>query len=158
MNQTAVSSATRLSRNAGPVCMHAVGDAAGEVVLEERPGLPHHVPVVLPADAVGDVGGDRLVHQQMLRGGRRPAAANSSTTAMPASSGQDCATAAPGLSWVTRLTTLPMNTGMVTSSSATAKPAANSADEQALGLARKVPIERDQPGRRLVARQAGSSD
>ena len=29
------------------------------------------------------------------------------------------------------------------------KPATNSADEQALGLAREVPIERHQPGRRL---------
>ncbi len=28
---------------------HAGGDASGEVVLEERPRLPHHVPMVLPA-------------------------------------------------------------------------------------------------------------
>src|SRR2546423_706696 len=43
-----------------------VGDAAGEIVLEECPALPHHVPVVLPADHVADIGGDRLVGHDIL--------------------------------------------------------------------------------------------
>ncbi len=46
---------------------HAVGDAACEIVLEERPRLAHHVPVVLPADAVRHVRRDRLVGDQILR-------------------------------------------------------------------------------------------
>ena len=56
-----------------PGLHHARGDAAREVVLEEGPGLARNVPVVLPADPVGDVGGDGLVHHQLLDGiGRRP--------------------------------------------------------------------------------------
>ena len=43
---------------------HPVGDAAGEIVLEEAPGLPHHVPVILPAYQVHQAGGDRLVGDQ----------------------------------------------------------------------------------------------
>ena len=49
---------------------HAVGDAAGEVVLEERPRLAHHVPVALPAHQVADIGGDRLVCHDVLSGDR----------------------------------------------------------------------------------------
>jgi hypothetical protein len=40
---------------------HAVGDAPGEVVLEERPALPHHVPVALPADEARRPGYQRVV-------------------------------------------------------------------------------------------------
>ena len=56
-----------------PGLHHARGDAAREVVLEEGPRLARDVPVVLPADPVGDVGGNGLVHHQLLDGvGRRP--------------------------------------------------------------------------------------
>jgi hypothetical protein len=60
--------------------LHLVGDAAGEVVLEERPALPHHVPVVLPADQVAEVGGTAWLARMfcIVKG----AADNSSTTAM----------------------------------------------------------------------------
>ena len=40
---------------------HAVGDAAGEIVLEERPALPDHVPVALPADERGRARYERVV-------------------------------------------------------------------------------------------------
>ena len=43
-----------------------VGDAAGEVVLEEGPALADHVPVVLPADHVGQAGIDDLVEQHRV--------------------------------------------------------------------------------------------
>ena len=49
---------------------HAGGDAAGEVVLEECPGLAHHIPVVLPADTVRDIGRYRLIGHEVLRGER----------------------------------------------------------------------------------------
>ena len=56
-----------------PGLHHLVGDAARKVVLEERPGLPHHVPMALPADQVADIGRDRLVGDHALRGhGERP--------------------------------------------------------------------------------------
>ena len=51
-------------------------------------------------------------------------------------------TASSGSLDVTSVTTRPMNTGIIESSSATTKPATNSADEQALRLAREMPIER----------------
>ena len=51
----------------------AVGDPPREIVLEERPALPHHVPVALPADQVRETGGDRLVRDQALQQkGTRP--------------------------------------------------------------------------------------
>jgi hypothetical protein len=37
---------------------HPVSDAAGKVMLKERLGLPHNVPVVLPADAIGYIRGE----------------------------------------------------------------------------------------------------
>ena len=49
-----------------PGLHHPVGDAAGEIVLEEAPGLPHHVPMVLPPDAVRHVHRDRLVDHELL--------------------------------------------------------------------------------------------
>jgi hypothetical protein len=50
---------------------------------------------------------------------------------------------------VIRVTILPMNTGMVESSSATSKPAANSAANKTFGLAGKMPEERAKIGRRF---------
>ncbi len=48
---------------------HAVGDAAGEIVLEERPALPHHVPVRLPADQAGERRRNRLVGDEIAQQG-----------------------------------------------------------------------------------------
>ena len=45
----------------------AVGNAAGEIVLKERPALPHHVPMRLPADHAGERRRDRLVGDQIAR-------------------------------------------------------------------------------------------
>ncbi|MCW0416310.1 hypothetical protein NB689_002064 [Xanthomonas sacchari] len=45
-----------------------VGDAPGEVVLEEAQALPHHVVVHQPARAVAQAGHDGLVHQQVVQG------------------------------------------------------------------------------------------
>ena len=55
------------------------------------------------------------------------------------------------------VTTRPMNIGIMVSSSATTKPATNSAANSALRLAGEMPIERDQPGRRLRAARAWRS-
>ena len=53
---------------------HPVGDAAGEVVLEERPRLPDHVPVALPADQRRHRGNHRVVaHHRVEREQQRPA-------------------------------------------------------------------------------------
>ena len=68
-----------------PGLHHLVGDAAGEIVLEERPALAHHMPVVLPADHVGDVGRDRLIGDEVLRRDAQADGAISSTNAMPSS-------------------------------------------------------------------------
>ncbi|MNN17863.1 hypothetical protein D3C81_1310600 [compost metagenome] len=46
----------------------ALGDAPGEVVLEETEALLEHVAVVLPTDQVGHARVDRLVHQQVVQG------------------------------------------------------------------------------------------
>jgi len=54
-----------------PGLHHPVGDAAGEIVLEERPALAHHVPMALPADQVRHIGGDRLVGHDVLAGQRQ---------------------------------------------------------------------------------------
>ena len=49
--------------------MHdALGDAPGEVVLEEVQALLEHIAVVLPADQAGHAGADGLVHQQVVQG------------------------------------------------------------------------------------------
>ena len=45
----------------------ALGDAPGEVVLEEVQALPEHVAVVLPAHQVGQARGDRLIGQQIMQ-------------------------------------------------------------------------------------------
>ncbi|MNL16994.1 hypothetical protein D3C87_1380630 [compost metagenome] len=48
--------------------MHdALGDAPGEVVLEEIQALLEHVAVVLPADHAGHAGAQGLVHQQIMQ-------------------------------------------------------------------------------------------
>ena len=48
----------------------AIGDAAGEVVLEKAPALTHHVPVILPAHEIGEARIDRLVGDELLEGDR----------------------------------------------------------------------------------------
>ena len=106
---------------------HAVGDAAGEIVLEERPGLAHHVPVVLPADAVRHVGGDRLVGEQVLRRDRERAQRPAAPAPCRAAAASARRTASSGFALVTSVTTRPMKIGIIVSSSATTKPATNSA-------------------------------
>jgi len=46
----------------------ALGDAPGEVVLEEVQALLEHVAVVLPTDQAGHAGADGLVDQQVMQG------------------------------------------------------------------------------------------
>ncbi|KAG1084509.1 hypothetical protein G6F40_014471 [Rhizopus arrhizus] len=46
---------------------HPVGDAAGEVVLEEAQALPHHVVVHQPARTVAQARHDGLVDQQVVQ-------------------------------------------------------------------------------------------
>jgi hypothetical protein len=78
--------ATTLSRSALRGLHHAVGDAAGEVVLEERPALAHHVPVALPADQAGDAGDHRVVAHQAVEQ-QRPGRTDQHRSAMPSSIG-----------------------------------------------------------------------
>ena len=104
-----------------------------------------------------DVGGDRLVGDQVLRGHAPAAARPAAPRAMPSEHAARLSrTASSGWCRVISVTMRPMNTGMVESSSATTKPATNSADEQALRLAGEVPVEGDEAGRRLgLLRQIG---
>jgi hypothetical protein len=52
---------------------HPVGDAAGEILLEEGERLAHHVPVVLPMDHAGEGHGERMVDDQPEQdGAERP--------------------------------------------------------------------------------------
>ena len=46
---------------------HAIGDAAGKVVLEERPALADHVPVILPTNKIREAGVDRLIGNEVLQ-------------------------------------------------------------------------------------------
>ena len=46
----------------------ALGDAPGEIALEEVQALAQHMAVVLPADHVGHARRQRLVHQQIVQG------------------------------------------------------------------------------------------
>ena len=46
---------------------HAIGNAAGEIVLKERPALAHHMPMRLPADQAGERRGDGLVGDEIAR-------------------------------------------------------------------------------------------
>ena len=62
----------RAHRRAG--LHHAVGNAAGEIVLKERPALAHDVPVRLPADQAGERRRDRLVGDQVANKRHRRAA------------------------------------------------------------------------------------
>ncbi len=55
----------RAHRRAG--LHHAVGNAAGEIVLKERPALAHHVPMRLPANEAGERRGDGLIGDQVAR-------------------------------------------------------------------------------------------
>ena len=66
MYQTAVISATTLSRIAGPVCITRVAMRPAKSFWKNDHDLAHDVPVALPADPVRDVGGDRLVGDQRL--------------------------------------------------------------------------------------------
>ncbi len=50
-----------------PGLHHALGDAPGEVVLEEVQALLEHVPMVLPADQIGQPRVDRLMGQQIVQ-------------------------------------------------------------------------------------------
>ena len=50
-----------------PGLHHAVGNAAGEIVLKERPALAHHVPMRLPADHAGERRGDGLIGDEIAR-------------------------------------------------------------------------------------------
>src|SRR5262249_25250007 len=106
----------------GPRLHHPVGDAVCEVVLEEGPGLAHHVPVILPADAI------RYVGSRSGSARRAQAAARSAAPApFPGDAARISRTARPAGLAVINVTMRPMNTGMVESSSATTRPAANKA-------------------------------
>jgi hypothetical protein len=134
---------------------HPVGDAAGEIVLEECPALPHHVPMALPANQVANLGGDRLIGHDVLRGQRqrpqhqqhqrhaeqhRPEAGEQRLGRARRDQGDDAAHENRDQRIEQRQR----------------KAGREQSREQAFGLAGKMPIERDQPGRRLgIARDRG---
>ncbi len=68
---------------------------------------------------------------------------------MPRRCGQNRANSSSGGFDVISVTMRPMKIGMVESSSATTKPAANNRREQSLRLAGEMPEERDEARRRL---------
>ena len=148
MYQTAVISETRLSRKAGPVCI---------TLLAMRPAKSFWKKAQLCRTTC-----QWLCQRIMLAtlaaiawfmtrfcavsASGRPI---SSTAAMPSSIGSDSASSLSGWLEVTSVTTRPIKTGMVASSSATMKPVMNSSDEQPFRLAGKVPVEGGQARRRL---------
>ena len=73
MYQTVVMVAVKRRAHRRPGLHHAIGNAAGEIVLKERPALPHHVPMRLPADQPGERRGDGLVGDEVARQGHRRA-------------------------------------------------------------------------------------
>ncbi len=77
----------------------------------------------------------------------------SRTSAMASSCGHESCNTACGVRLDTIVTTRPTKTGIVVSSSATTRPAANSATTKPAGLARMMPIERAEPGRRRAGRK-----
>ena len=148
MNQTAVSSATRLSRIAGPVCMTRVAMRPAKSFWKNAQDCAHDVPVVLPADAVGDVGGDRLVHHQML--------GDEGERAQHQQHGGHAGKHRPGLGAAESPASVlgdqrhdladEHRDGDVEQRDD--KADGEQAEEQALRLAGEMPIERHQPGRR----------
>ena len=124
MNQTAVSSETRLSRMAGPVCITRVAMRPAKSFWKNDHDWRTTCQWFcqrMRFDTLAAIAWFISRCWVVMASGR----ASSSTAAMPASSGQDCANNSSGRECVISVTTLPMNTGMVTSSSATTKPAAN---------------------------------
>jgi len=80
----------------------------------------------------------------------------SRTIAMPSSHDQEVASSISGLLSVTSVTTLPMKTGIITSSSATTKPMANRPMNSAFACRGEMPIESGQAGWRLgIVRHRG---
>ena len=125
MYQTAVSSATRLSRIAGPVCITRLAMRPAKSFwknvqlwrttcqwLCQRIRLPTLAAIAWLA----------MMFCEVSASGR----STSSTSAMPSRIGQNAANRVSGGLDVIRVTMRPMNTGISESSSASAKPAANS--------------------------------
>ena len=129
----------------------AGGDAAGEIVLEERPALPHDMPMVLPAHQVGQARHERS-------GWRRSAATKCAVgrkTRNSAAISNSCPPAsrqiASGWVEVTSATMRPIETGISASTIATQNPVTNSAAIGARDLPHEMPVEAQQ---RLPARRA----
>jgi hypothetical protein len=57
-----------------------LGDAPGEVVLEEIQALFEHIAVVLPADQAGHAGAQGLVHQQVVQAEKDRRSTSATTT------------------------------------------------------------------------------
>ena len=152
MYQTPVISATRLSRTAGPVCITRLAMRPAKSFWKNaqdcRATWKWFCQRIMLATLTA-IAWLLTRFCAICASGR----SSSSTTAMPSSIGQFSVHSVSGWLDVTRVTMRPMNTGMVESSSATIKPGDEQRGEQALGLAREVPIERDQAGRRLRLRR-----
>ena len=126
MYQTALVPATTLSRRAGPVCMIRLAMRPAKSFWKKAQlwrttcqWLCQRIRLVRP----GAIAWLVMSACSSSAEGR----STSSTTAMPMSLGQSSRSNSPG-AWVeTRVTTRPMKTGMLASSSATTKPAMNSA-------------------------------
>ena len=138
----------RAHRRAG---LHdAIGNAAGEIVLKERPALPHHVPVRLPANEAGErrrdapgwrSGSECSVTARPHDDEERPMPSE------PAASARR--TSGRAASLVTSVTTRPMNHGTALSVSADIQFDHEQGRKQPFRLPGKVPQEGDQRARRL---------
>ncbi len=150
MYQTVVTRGGQRRAHRRPGLHHAIGDAAGEIVLEERPALAHHVPMRLPADEAGErrrqrLVGDEIAHQrhagprdqhhQRHAGEPRPAVGEEAIGRHLRHHGDDAADEPRHRAVGERHEQFDHE----------------QRDEQPLGLAGEVPEERDQPGRRLGA-------
>ena len=124
MNQTAVSSDTRLSRIAGPVCITRVAMRPAKSFWKNAHDCRETCQWFCQRMRLDTFAAMAWFIRRcwlVEASGRN----TSSTPAMPSSHGQAVARSSSGLLAVTSVTTLPMKTGIITSISATAKPTAN---------------------------------
>ena len=127
---------------------HAVGDAAGEVVLEERPALPHHVPVALPADEARHARHHGVVAHQAV-GSSASGRPMSTSSAMPSSIGSaawNAARAVGGLHQRDELADEDRDRGVDQRDGEAGRRTSRAYRPR--GLADEVPVEGEEAGRR----------
>ncbi len=145
MYQTLVSSATSVSRIAGPVCITRLAMRPAKSFWKNAQDwrttyqwFCHR----MRFDTLAEIAWFAIRFCAVSAIGR----AISSTTAIPSRCGQNFANSSSGGLAVIKVTMRPMNTGMVESSSATTKPAANNAANRPFAWRAKCQKKATKPG------------